>query len=219
MEPPTPLLFWDVDTQVDFMLPDGALYVPGAETLRPALARLVAAARSHGVPIVASADHHCLEDAEISDAPDWKTTFPPHCMAGTPGAERVPETQLTDPLRLDGEPRAEEELQAALGPERPEVLLLKHELDVFSNPNAERVLKILAPQRIVIYGVALDFCHCRAVEGLWSRGFRDLEIVVDATRPIDGRRGERLLETWRELGMKMVTANQVIEDLESRSPY
>ena len=33
-------VFFDVDTQLDFLYPAGALYVPGAETLLPALTRL-----------------------------------------------------------------------------------------------------------------------------------------------------------------------------------
>ncbi|MCB1033587.1 MAG: cysteine hydrolase family protein [Acidobacteria bacterium] len=213
MKKPPPLLFWDVDTQVDFMLPQGALYVPEAEGLLPSLARLSEAARRHGIPVVASADHHSLGDAEISEDPNWQTTFPPHCMAGTPGAEKVPETRLEAPVRLDWEPKDRSELISALEVERPEILLLKNTLDVFSNPNTETVLEILAPRRVVVYGVALDFCHRRAVEGLWSRGFNDLEIVVDATRAIDGRRGERLLESWQELGMKRVSTEQVLERL------
>ena len=42
------MILWDVDTQVDFMLPEGKLYVPGAEETAPAMARLVAAAREAG---------------------------------------------------------------------------------------------------------------------------------------------------------------------------
>jgi nicotinamidase/pyrazinamidase len=33
-------VFVDVDTQIDFLFPAGALYVPGAERLLPAIARL-----------------------------------------------------------------------------------------------------------------------------------------------------------------------------------
>jgi len=48
-------VFVDVDTQVDFVEPDGALYVPGAERLKPAFARLIAAASEHGSPTASRA--------------------------------------------------------------------------------------------------------------------------------------------------------------------
>ena len=38
------IIFWDVDTQADFVLPGGKLYVPGAEKLLPNLALLIGAA-------------------------------------------------------------------------------------------------------------------------------------------------------------------------------
>ena len=39
--------------------------------------------------IIADIDWHSLDNKEISEAPDFKETFPPHCMAGEPGSERV----------------------------------------------------------------------------------------------------------------------------------
>ena len=83
-------ILWDVDTQVDFVHPDGKLAVPGAEAALSAMARLVGAARAAGVPHVASADDHELTDAEISESPDYSETYPPHCLRGTRGAEKVP---------------------------------------------------------------------------------------------------------------------------------
>src|SRR6266705_2109523 len=97
-------VLWDVDTQVDFMLPEGKLYVPGAEKTAPAMARLVAAARDAGIVHVASADDHELTDPEISDDPDLRDTWPPHCLRGTRGAERIPETKQQDPLPLSHVP-------------------------------------------------------------------------------------------------------------------
>lgn len=97
------VFFWNVDTQRDFMEETGALYVPGAREIRPALARLTAFAREKGIPVVSSADYHYQESAELSDAPDFKTTFPPHCMAETPGAELIPETCPQKPLMISWE--------------------------------------------------------------------------------------------------------------------
>ena len=90
-------ILWDVDTQVDFVLADGKLAVPGAEAAVPAMARLVGAARSAGIPHVASADDHELTDPEISETPDFSTTYPPHCLRGTRGAERIAETAAGRP--------------------------------------------------------------------------------------------------------------------------
>ncbi|PYO80483.1 MAG: hypothetical protein DMD67_00345 [Gemmatimonadetes bacterium] len=92
------IIFWDVDTQYDFMHADGKLYVPEAERIVGNLKRLTDYAHAHGIRIVASADDHVTAHPEISDAPDWATTFPPHCMRGTPGQKKIPETGLRDPL-------------------------------------------------------------------------------------------------------------------------
>src|SRR5687767_2880947 len=99
----TKLIFWDVDTLYDFMRSDGKLYVPGSEDIIPAVKALTDFAHANRIPIVASADNHELSDPEISASPDWTTTFPPHCMRGTPGQLKIAETQLRDPLVIEPE--------------------------------------------------------------------------------------------------------------------
>src|SRR5260370_32479475 len=80
------------------MQADGKLYVPGAERIIGNLKRLTDYAHAHGIRIVASADDHVMGHVEISDTPDWKTTFPPHCLRATPGQRKIPEAALRDPL-------------------------------------------------------------------------------------------------------------------------
>src|ERR1700693_4949192 len=80
------VIFWDVDTQVDFMLPGGKLYVPGAEKLIPNLKRLTDAARERRVFMLGDACLHTPDDPEFE-------RFPPHCVRGTAGAEIIPETR------------------------------------------------------------------------------------------------------------------------------
>src|ERR687887_962757 len=123
-------ILWDVDTQVDFMRPDGKLYVPGAEEVAPAMRRLVEAARVAGIPHVASADDHELTDDEISDAPDFQHTYPPHCLRGTRGARKVPETEQADPLPLSLVPFPPG-LVPGLVRDCREILLLKKNFNVF----------------------------------------------------------------------------------------
>ena len=75
-----PLVFFDVDTQVDFILPTGALYVPGAEQIVPNLKKLMDYARANRIPVLSSADAHPPDDKSFAQ-------WPPHCVVGTEGAE------------------------------------------------------------------------------------------------------------------------------------
>ena len=47
-------VFFDIDTQLDFMYPAGALYVPGAEKIVDQIAALNRFAGAEGIPLVAS---------------------------------------------------------------------------------------------------------------------------------------------------------------------
>src|SRR3989442_12776119 len=91
------VIFWDVDTQVDFMRADGKLYVPDAEQIIPHLKKLTDYAHGHGLRIVASGDDHVRDHPEISHTPDWRPTLPPHRPRGTPGQKKIPATGLRDP--------------------------------------------------------------------------------------------------------------------------
>ena len=204
-------VLWDVDTQVDFMLPEGKLYVPGAEETAPAMVRLVTAAREAGVVHVASADDHELTDAEISDQPDLVNTYPPHCLRGTPGAERIPETKQSDPLPLSLTPLPPG-LAAGLVEGRREILLLKKNFDVFTNPNAQAVVDALDPEEVVLFGVATDVCDNAAILGFLQRG-RRVRFVEDAARGLDEERVTSCTAAWREGGVAFATVDEVVADL------
>ena len=195
-------VLWDVDTQVDFMLPDGKLYVPGAEETVPAMKRLVDAARAAGVVHVASADDHELTDAEISTEPDFLTTYPPHCLRGTRGARKIPETEQEDPVPLALE------LVPDFYLEGREFLLLKKSFDVFTNPNTERILERLGPDEIVVFGVATDVCDDAAIRGFLARGLK-VRFAQDAARGLDDERVAIRTTFWRENGVEFTTASEV----------
>jgi nicotinamidase/pyrazinamidase len=205
------VVLWDVDTQVDFMLPHGKLYVPGAEETAPAMARLVAAAREAGVVHVASADDHELTDPEISAEPDWRNTYPPHCLRGTRGAMRIPETEQEDPLPLPLTPYPPR-LVPGLVEGRRELLLLKKNFNVFTNPNADPLLDALDPEEIVVFGVATDVCDDAAIRGFLQRG-RRVRFVEDAARGLDADRVAACTAAWREAGVTFTTTDEVVAQL------
>jgi nicotinamidase/pyrazinamidase len=211
MSPSGRPILWDVDTQVDFVLPEGKLYVPGAELLRPGMARLVSGARRAGLVRVASADDHEPGDPELSDEPDWSTTYPPHCLRGTPGAEKIVETRQTAPLEL---PDAElpSGVLSGLVAGRREILIPKKRFDVFTNPNAEALVEELDPSEVILFGVATDVCDDAAVRGLLRLG-RRVRFVEDAAAGIDADRTAACLAAWRGQGVAFATVEEVVGEL------
>jgi nicotinamidase/pyrazinamidase len=199
-------VLWDVDTQIDFVDPRGKLAVPHAPDAVPAMARLVTAARAAGIPHVASADDHELTDPEISETPDFSTTYPPHCLRGTHGAEKIAETQQADPLPL----------ALTVVPETwwrgREFLLLKKHFDVFTNPNAEPLLEWLDPAEVILFGVATDVCNNAAILGLLDRG-RTVTFVEEASRGLDSARTLACTTVWRDRGVRFASVDEAVAGL------
>ena len=165
MQPAT--IFWDEDTQVDFMRPEGKLYVPGAESIIPNLGRLTSWAEEHRVLVVGSVDAHQPDDPEFRQ-------YPPHCIAGTPGQRKIPQTQMTAELIIPNRPV---DLPANLE-SFDQVVLEKQTVDVFTNPNTEPLLRRLGKRHVVLYGVFTDVCVACAGNGLLERDY-DVTLVTD----------------------------------------
>lgn len=202
------VLLWDVDTQVDFIRPDGKLPVPDAESAAPEMARLVRWAEEHGVTHLATADDHELTDPEISAEPDFSTTFPPHCLRGTPGAAKIPETEQRDPLPISLTPYPPGKL-AELVRGRRELLVLKKTFNAFSNPNLEPLLETLSPDEVLLFGVATDICNHAAVMGLLARDY-SVAFVEDASRGLEPDFVAHSLEQWRVGGVRFTTTGEVV---------
>jgi nicotinamidase/pyrazinamidase len=201
-------LLWDVDTQVDFVAADGKLPVPDAQAAAPAMGRLVRWAAEQGIVHLATADDHELTDPEISDEPDYETTFPPHCLRGTPGAAKIAETVQRDPLPVSLTPYPPG-LVAELVRGQRELVVLKKTYSAFSNPNLEPLLAALDPDEVLLFGVATDVCNHAAVMGLLARG-RPVAFVEDASRGLSEERVAASLAQWRAGGVRFTTVDEVI---------
>ena len=189
------MIFWDVDTQVDFIDRNGRLYVPGAETIVPNLKSLTRWAQQHHILVVASMCAHQKDDPEFQQ-------YPAHCLIGTPGQKKIPETLLTRQFVIPNRPV---DITVRLL-DYEQVIVEKQQLDVFTNPNIEKLLTALGGERaIVLYGVVTELCVARAARGLLDRGY-ELTLVRDAVFHLDdsqanatfqevGRRGGRIAGT------------------------
>jgi nicotinamidase/pyrazinamidase len=86
-------VFFDIDTQIDFMFPAGALYVPGAERLVPVISRLNHFAAQNGIPLISSMCAHSEDDPEFKQ-------WPPHCVMDTVG-QLKPATTMVGQIILE----------------------------------------------------------------------------------------------------------------------
>lgn len=207
----TRTLFWDVDTQNDFIKQEGKLPIEGAETILDNLEKLTRYARQQGIQIVASMCDHTLEDQEISEQPDFEHTYPLHCMRGTEGQRKVSQTRSQNPLFITLQKQSQKQLKARLKQHRGEIVIHKNQLDVFSNPATTTLLEILQPDRIVVFGVALDICVRHAVEAFLGHKKAEVILVQDATRAIREEARAQLLADWNRRGVRIVNTQEVIQ--------
>jgi nicotinamidase/pyrazinamidase len=193
-------IFWEVDTQVDFMLPGGNLYVPDAEKLLPNIRQLTDAARQGRVFLVSHGCYHTKDDPEFS-------TFPPHCIKGTPGAAYVPEALTEKVVTVPNEPATE--LPKDLS-QCQQILLEKRTLDIFESLHAEELVNRLGKDaEFVVFGVVTEYCVRLAAKGLLQRGHR-VFVVEDAIKTLKAEDGERAVAELRALGAKFITTDQAL---------
>jgi len=194
---PEPLAFFDIDTQVDFVRPTGKLYVPRAEQIVPNLQRLMSWARENDVPVISSADAHAPDDPEFK-------IWPSHCVIGTPGQQRIPETLFPAPVVIPCRSGTFQPPARWAG----QFIVEKATYSVQDNPNFDAILHALGSRRAVVFGVATEFCVLACALALCRRGFR-VDVVVDAIMPITEDGSRKALEEMGAAGVRMVTTAEV----------
>lgn len=194
------VVFWEVDTQADFMLPGGTLYVPGAEKIIPNIKRLVDEARADGALLVSDACRHMPNDPEFK-------TFPPHCIRGTPGARIIPEGLARTFYTIPNDIAVE--VPAAIL-EHQQIVIEKQTLDVFDNPHTDAIVKRLGKStEYIVFGVVTEHCVRLAAKGLLARGHK-VSVVKDAIEALKAADGKRALAELKSLGAQLITTDEAI---------
>lgn len=194
------VVFWAVDTQADFLLPDGKLYVPGAEHILSNLNRLTDQAREGRVLLISHGCIHTPDDPEFAQ-------FPPHCIRDTPGASIVPHALTEKVVVVPNHPQARppHDLHA-----QQQILLEKDTFDIFESHHAHGLVNRLNPDaEIFIFGVVTEICVRLAAKGLLERG-RHVSIVEDAIATLNPAEGQRALEELRAMGAKIVSTEDAV---------
>jgi nicotinamidase/pyrazinamidase len=158
-----------VDVQRDF-LPGGALGVPNGDAVIAPLNDYLARAQRTGAPVFASRDWHPSDHCSFrARGGPW----PPHCVAGTPGAELSPELHLPSPTRvIDKATRSDRDAYSA-----------------FQDTGLVQALRAQGVRRLVVGGLATDYCVLQSVLDALSAGF-EVFVLEDAIRAVDVNPGD-----------------------------
>ncbi len=179
-------VFFDVDTQLDFLFPAGALYVPGAEQIAPALAALTSFAAQNAIRIVSTLDTHTENDPEFRL---WK----PHCVNGTQGQQKYVRTLLERPSAA-------------------QIVFAKNTIDFFANEKLHCLLDELHAEHFVVYGLVTEYCVRATVLGLLERQAR-VDLVTDAIRSLSAAEERATLEEFTGRGGRSVKVNEIVSEL------
>jgi nicotinamidase/pyrazinamidase len=184
-----------VDVQVDFVQ-DGALPVPKGVEVAAMIARHVRHFKGSYQFVVSSRDYHENPAGHFSATPDFVTTWPPHCVIGTPGAAFVPAIQnlvrekLIDTVVSKG--RSAAAYSAFEG----------------QDPRGHFLLDVLKEERIDhidVCGIATDYCVRASALDARRNAFQ-VRTLVNLCAAVDEATGQQALDEMKAAGCQLQTA-------------
>jgi nicotinamidase/pyrazinamidase len=180
-----------VDLQRDF-LPGGSLAVPHGDEVVDALNAYIPAFKQHGLTIVATRDWHPADHCSfLAQGGSW----PPHCVAGTDGAQLAPGLGLPDDAPI---------ISKAASPDQDAY-------SGFAGTHLDQLLRKSAVRRVFIGGLATDYCVLNTVRDALRLGYATV-LLTDAIRAVDAQPGDgaRAIAEMAQIGAVCIRRNQVI---------
>ena len=185
-----------VDVQNDFC-EGGALGVEGGTQVALGITNFIAAHASEYAAIVASRDWHDADNdngghfAPEGEAPNFVTTWPVHCVAGTTGAEYHPNLTLPD-----------QTLHVKKGQGVPSYSMFEGHSD--EGQTVEEILTGVGVTEVDLVGIATDHCVRASALDAKAVGFevRVLNDLIAAVSP----------DTERSARVEMTEAGVVFAD-------
>lgn len=181
-----------VDVQNDFADPNGSLYVPGGEQVVPVANREIERARSAGAVVVYTQDWHPPSTPHFQkDGGIW----PVHCVQESWGAQFHPD------LRVDGlvvrKGTGGEDGYSGFSVRDPKS-------GATSQTELERLLRERGVEKVVILGLATDYCVKETAIDAARLGFQTT-VLREGIRAVNLQPGdeERALEAMRNAGVSI----------------
>jgi nicotinamidase/pyrazinamidase len=180
-----------VDVQNDFADPKGSLYVKGGEDVIPVANRELERAREAAALMVYSQDWHPESTPHFQkDGGVW----PVHCIGDTWGAEFHPDLEVVDGAEFLKKGTGGEDGYSVFTVRDPET-------GEEASTALERILRESAIGKLVIVGLATDYCVKETVLDARNKGF-SVTVFDEGIRAVDLERGDgdRAIEAIREAG-------------------
>ncbi len=176
-----------VDVQNDFC-EGGSLQVVGGQSVAGAITRFLATPRGYR-HIVATKDYHIDPGGHFSDHPDFAGSWPPHCVAGTRGADFHPQlnASLVEAVFTKGRYAA-----AYSGFEGT---------DEAGTPLADW-LRGRGVDEVDIVGIATDYCVLATATDAAAAGFRT-RVLLDLTAGVADETSAQAVTTMRAAGVEV----------------
>jgi nicotinamidase/pyrazinamidase len=178
-----------VDVQNDFCEGGSLAVSGGAEVARAIGGYLAGPDRGRYAHVVATQDYHVDPGAHFSAAPDFVGTWPPHCVAGTPGADFHP---ALDPGAFEAVFRKGAHSAAYSGFEGA---------DADGTPLAAW-LRDRDVTAVDIAGIATDHCVRATATDAATAGF-ETRVLLDLTAGVAADTIKAALEEMRTAGVEL----------------
>ena len=186
-----------VDMQNDFADPGGSLYVQGGEKVVAAANAEIDRAREAGALVVYTQDWHPEHTPHFeSDGGIW----PVHCVRGTWGAELHPDLKVVGEVVRKG--TGGEDGYSGFTVRDPKS-------GTESGTGLEELLKERGIERVVVVGLATDYCVKETAVDAAGKGF-DTSVLTSVIAAVDlqPEDGERALAEMSAAGARVVDAGK-----------
>ena len=182
-----------VDVQNDFC-PGGALAVPEGDRVLAPLNQVIAQFKAAGRPVYASRDWH---PADTTHFRDFGGPWPPHCIAGSPGADCHPTLHLPA-----------DAIVVSKGQDRNDDGYSAFEGQTDTGRTLADDLRARGVTELYVGGLATDYCVRASVLDARRAGF-PVTVLTDGIAGIGRDDTARSLEEMRAAGAHLATADAV----------
>lgn len=191
-----------VDVQNDFC-EGGALGVDGGQAVARGVSDYLKHHAHDYALIVASRDWHNADGdngghfAGPGEAPNFVTTWPAHCVAGTPGAEYHPALNTNSVTH-----------HIKKGQGIPAYSLFEGRTD--AGESAIDILKGSYVTDVDVVGIATDHCVLASSTDALNEGLR-VRVLTDLVAPVSPEAGERALHSLQAQGASLAETNERLD--------